>query len=90
MPSSPAASEASEVFWSPAESFTEQVPSLSGLLSADEKADEAVPALSQLLMQDAAQELDETANGGGSSSGGVDDEVTMDMTRAVGGILPIH
>ena len=90
---SPSMSEASDVFFSPAESFASArddgtppgenlgTPSLSGLLFDDERDEEVVPALSQLLEADqrevnaAAQRVDD------------ENDTTMDMTVAVGGIL---
>ena len=94
-PSSPNPSEvsANEQFFSPAESFHSAMgsdgtprhgtPSLTGLLEADERADQGVPALSSLLEQD-ENEADADAADEASDDG----EATMEMTMALGGILP--
>ena len=82
---SPAPSEASDVFFSP-NSYAESqagspscgTPSLKGILTADGCADAAVPGLSTLLQQD-LQESYGAPND--------DDDTQMDMTVAVGGIV---
>ena len=93
VPSSPAGSEvssAADLFFSPVESFNGTdsnrgslgTPSLSGLLDADETAEQGVPALSQLVEHD-AQEHDAPP----PPAEVVEEDATMDMTVAVGGIL---
>lgn len=92
VPSSPAASEASDVSFMSAESFHSAMdggearglgtPSLSGLLDEDERAE--VPALAQLLAQDLSSQATQPAP---VADADADDTMAMDMTIAVGGIL---
>ena len=101
VPASPSASEASDVFFSPVESFHSAMdgggegtprgmgtPSLAGLLDEDEQAD-AAPALSQLLAQDLSREATTTTAAPAATLAPAEEDATetMDMTIAIGGIL---